>query len=220
MRQKGPSMYKENIGVSLYIDHPDFPASETDALATSVDLIPTLLEISGVPDIETAARWPDLKGVSLAGALNGGKTARDDKGMLIDYTATLSWDVDLIGTIFAGQARGSFTSVDKARMAEGMSMDNYACFRGINDGQYKFARYFKPSEHHMPRDWQTLSAHNELELYDTFEDPDECCNLANSSLPESKQLILDLNSKLNELIDSEIGTDDGSCYPPGRNYTL
>ena len=220
MRQKGPSMYKENIGVSLYIDHPDFPASETDALATSVDLIPTLLDLSGIPNIDPSARWPDLKGVSLAGALSGSKTERDHKGMLIDYTATLSWDVDLIGTIFAGQARGHFTRADKARMAEGMSLDNYACFRGINDGRYKFARYFKPSEHHRPMDWQSLSTHNELELYDTFEDPDECCNLAESNLLENKERILALNSKLNDLIDSEIGIDDGRCYPPGRNYTL
>jgi arylsulfatase len=220
MRQKGPSMYKENIGVSLYIDHPDFSAGETDALASSVDLIPTLLEISGVPESEQASRWPDLKGVSLTGALSGGNTDRDNRGMLVDYTATLSWDVDLIATIFAGQARGAFTDDEKARMASGLSLDNYACFRGINDGRYKFARYFKPAEHHTPEDWQTLSGHNELELYDTVEDPDECNNLAENPGPNIRPLILSLNAKLNELISTEIGVDDGSYYPPGRDYTL
>jgi arylsulfatase len=105
-------------------------------------------------------------------------------------------------------------------MASGLSLDNYACFRGISDGRYKFARYFKPAEHHTPEDWQTLSGHNELELYDTLEDPDECNNLAEHPGPEIRPLILSLNAKLNELISTEIGVDDGSCYPPGRDYTL
>jgi arylsulfatase len=48
--------------------------------------------------------------------------------------------------------------------------------RGVYDGRYKFARYFKISEHHEPRDWSTLTAHNDLELYDTQADPDEIVN--------------------------------------------
>ena len=64
-------------------------------------------------------------------------TERDAKGMLIDYTATLSWDIDLIETIFAGQARGSFSSADKARMAEGMSLwVGQATMQGAGSGQW------------------------------------------------------------------------------------
>ena len=39
----------------------------------------------------------------------------------------------------------------------------------------------EPAEHHQPRDWDTLLAHNELELYDTMQDPEECNNLANDA---------------------------------------
>src|SRR3546814_6936406 len=44
-------------------------------------------------------------------------------------------------------------------------------FRGVHDGRYKFARYFAPAQHHIPRDWDTLLRYNQLELYDTQVDP-------------------------------------------------
>ncbi len=90
--------------------------------------------------------------------------------------------------------------------------------RGVFDGRYKFGRYFKISEHHEPRDWETLVAHNDLELYDTQADPDEILNLAFKPDGE-KSRILELNAKVNALIDSEIGVDDGSMYPgPTERY--
>ena len=92
------------------------------------------------------------------------------------------------------------------------SFDNPALFRGIHDGRYKFARYFKPSQHHMPRDWATLLKYNQLELYDTLTDPDEITNLAAS--PEShKDLILRLNESVNQSVDNEVGVDNGSEFP-------
>jgi len=88
--------------------------------------------------------------------------------------------------------------------------------RGVFDGRYKFGRYFRITEHHEPRDWDTLLAHNDLELYDTHEDPDEIVNLA--SHPETHQArILELNARVNALIDAEIGVDDGSMYPGGAS---
>jgi arylsulfatase len=139
--------------------------------------------------------------------------------MLMKYTATLAWDVDFVEALFRGQVRGEFTAEEKARMASGQSLSKYACFRGIADGRYKFARYFKPGEHHQPQDWNTLVAHNELELYDTSSDPDETDNLAFN--PTAHQdLILDLNARLNALIDTEIGIDDGSCYSTRRSFAL
>ena len=220
MRQKGPSIYKENVGVSLFINHPDIDQpSETEALGTSLDLIPTLLDLIGISEHQVSSNWPDLKGVSLAAAVNGDKSIRDDRGMLMNYTATLAWDVDFVKALFMGQVRGEFTDSEKSILQQGISLDEFACYRGINDGRYKFARYFKPKEHHIPQDWATLIAHNELELYDIEEDPNEIVNLA--AKPEDfKTLITTLNDQLNNLIQSEIGIDDGSYYPPNRNYKL
>ena len=220
MRQKGASAYKENVGVSCFISHPDIKyATETDLLGTSVDLIPTLLAICGARTGDTSDRWPDLKGVSLASALQGSPTERDQRGMLMNYTASLAWDVDFVETLFRGQVRGEFTDEEKLQMAEGQSLSKYACFRGIADGRYKFARYFKPNQHHQPKDWATLVEHNELELYDTLSDPDELRNLASKGA-DYKDLILELNKRLNTLIDVEIGIDDGRCYSSRRSYAL
>jgi arylsulfatase len=139
--------------------------------------------------------------------------------MLLNYTATLAWDIDFVETLFKGQVRGEFTDAEKAQLGDGQSLDGYACYRGIHDGRYKFARYFKPAEHHQPEDWGTLLAHNELELYDTAADQDEVNNLANQA-ENHQDLILDLNVRLNKLIDTEIGIDDGSFYSRRRNFSL
>ena len=90
--------------------------------------------------------------------------------------------------------------------------------RGVFDGRYKFGRYFRVTEHHEPRDWDTLVAHNDLELYDTADDPDEIVNLA--ATPDAhKARILELNAKVNALIDAEVGADDGAMYPgPSAAY--
>ncbi len=219
MRQKGASMYKENVRVSCFISHPDLHSgSETERLATSIDLIPTLVELAQ-PGVEWQQRWPDLKGVSLADVLSGNASERDDRGMLLNYTATLAWDIDFVETLFKGQVRGQFTEAEQAQMKAGQSLQGFACYRGINDGRYKFARYFKPAEHHQPEDWQTLLAHNELELYDTAADPHEMNNLANAA-EENQDLIMSLNDRLNHLISAEIGIDDGSCYSHRRSYSL
>jgi arylsulfatase len=220
MRQKGASIYKENVGVSCFVNHPDIQGGkETDSLATSVDLIPTLLAISGADVSDIYERWPDLKGVSFSPALTGQTSERDQRGMLLNYTATLAWDVDFVETLFRGQVRGEFTDLEKQQLAAGQSLEQFACYRGICDGRYKFARYFKPAEHHVPEDWDTLLRHNELELYDTESDPHELNNLAFE--PEShRDLILTLNDRLNALIAEEIGADDGSWYSSRRSYRL
>jgi arylsulfatase len=220
MRQKGASMYKENVGVSFFVSHPDLQGGrETDKLATSIDLIPTLLSISGADVGDLHERWPGLKGVSVAPALSGQSSERDERGMLLNYTATLAWDVGFVETLFRGQVRGEFTAEEQKRLVAGQSLDLYACYRGICDGRYKFARYFKPAEHHIPNDWHTLVRHNELELYDTQLDPGEVNNLGFE--PDAQRdLILILNKRLNALIEKEIGVDDGSCYSTRRSFSL
>lgn len=212
MRQKGPSVYKENVRVSLMIRHPDISQpTETSALGTTLDLVPTLLDFAGVDAAKCKERWPDLKGISLTPALNGSQTERDERGIFYNYTTNLTWDPELVETVCRGQVRGDFTGEERQRLSQGISRDNYSCFRGIYDGRYKLARYFKPSEHHQPDTWDMLTSHNQLELFDTLEDPHECANLASD--PEShRELIESLNSQLNALIRQEVGVDDGSCY--------
>ena len=57
-----------------------------------------------------------------------------------------------------------------------------------------------------------LTTYNDLELYDLENDPQELMNL--SADPETHQdLILDLNRRLNGLIEREIGPDTGRELP-------
>jgi arylsulfatase A-like enzyme len=202
MLGKGASIYKENLRVPLMIRHPDVRrAGASRALVGGIDLAPTLLAFAGLSDADRAQRYPDLRGVDISAAVadQHARTARDERGILFNY-ATPPGVLGPNGPTQGNSVRG--------------------LIRGVFDGRYKLARYFRLTEHHQPRDWQTLLAHNDLELYDTEQDADEIVNLAFH--PEAHQAkILQLNTQLNTLIDAEIGVDDGSMYPgPASQYAL
>lgn len=85
LRQKGPHMYKENTRVNFIVRHPDLPRGvQRDALGSSVDLVPTLLELAGVSPEQQQERYPQLAGVSLCESLGGasGRSQRDALGHL------------------------------------------------------------------------------------------------------------------------------------------
>ncbi|HEY8521273.1 MAG TPA: sulfatase-like hydrolase/transferase [Gammaproteobacteria bacterium] len=194
MRGKGADIYKETVRVPLIVRHPDVSeAGLTDALASGIDLAPTLLGFAGLDDAARAERYPFLHGIDLGPVIADprARTERDRLGILFNY-----------GTPGA--------AVTPDGPAEGNT--DRALIRGVFDGRYKFGRYFRVTEHHKPLDWDTLVAHNDLELYDTAADPDELINLAYR--PEAhEELILALNAKVNALMDREVGVDDGSMYP-------
>jgi arylsulfatase A-like enzyme len=50
--------------------------------------------------------------------------------------------------------------------------------RMINDGHYKFARYFSLKQHHIPATLAELLENNDVELFDLVNDPEENHNLA------------------------------------------
>jgi arylsulfatase len=196
---KGADVYKETLRVPLIVRHPGLRGGSTDALAGGIDLAPTLLGFAAVSDAARAVRYPALKGVDLRDVISNERprTARDERGILLNYVTA-----------------GALTPDGPAA-----NVAQRGLIRGVYDGRYKFARYFKVTEHHQPRDWETLLARNDLELYDTQQDPDEIVNLA--AQPEAhRDRILALNAKINALIDTEVGADDGSIYPgPTSAYT-
>jgi arylsulfatase A-like enzyme len=214
LRQKGPFMYQENTRVPFIVRHPDVSgARRTQALGSAVDLIPTLLEMAGCDARDVAGAYPQLAGVSVAGAVArpDARTERDARGILFNYNTTHYIDV-AYATELLDKGLVADRHMPLRALAAGMrampQRHHPTLFRGIHTGRYKFARYFKPSEHHQPKDWETLTRHNQLELYDLQADPGELDNLAHA--PEwTRSPVLELNTRLRALVQQEVGPDLG-----------
>jgi arylsulfatase len=198
LRQKGNLVYDENFHVPLVVVHPDVEGGRTtDAMASAVDLAPTLLSWAGASADEIAEQHPYLRGRSLTPTLEGG-TVRD--GVL---TA-----VETITTLDAGYWR-AFGEPDVAeRLQAGRlrpDLTKRGFLRGYTDERYSFGRYFSPLEPNRPRDVGALFAANDVVLYDRLTDPAELTNLANA--PEHRSLVAACSQRLEALIDAEIGDD-------------
>lgn len=203
MRQKGGTIYKEDVGVPLVVVHPDLPGGRTTkALGSAVDLVPTILSLAGVGEESLRAQYPRLAGHDISGAFASPahRTARDKAGILFNYAVRYGWT-------YPDVAPG----VTRARPLSKEDLMLRRLHRGVHDGRYKFARYFAPAQHHVPVRWADLIAYNDLELYDTQADPDEIENLAFEPARHRK-LIERLNAQTNALVAAEVGTDNGAEY--------
>ncbi|MFJ9340529.1 sulfatase-like hydrolase/transferase [Streptomyces sp. NPDC101733] len=199
LRQKGNLVYDENFHVPLIISHPDVDGgSHSGALASAVDLAPTLLAFAGLDPAETAARFPALKGRSLVPALEGG-TVRDGVLSAVESIVTLDASFWLEFTdplapqrVSAGELRPDW--------------NKRGFLRCYTDERHTFGRYFSPTRPNRPRDPGALFADNDVVLYDRAEDPAELHNLARD--PAHRDLVARYGALLEALIDAEIGTDD------------
>jgi arylsulfatase A-like enzyme len=152
LQNKGTTMYDEQNRVPFTVVYPKrFPRGERSlALGEAVDLVPTLLEIAGEAD--PVKRWPWLRGVSLVSALENPDAPgpRDSILYRIDEYA--------------------ITGVGSSTL-----QNNH--IRALYDGRYKIGRYVTVADNHFAG--KELIDKQELEVYDTWEDPYEIRNLAN-----------------------------------------
>ncbi|MFD5410189.1 sulfatase-like hydrolase/transferase [Streptomyces nojiriensis] len=198
LRQKGALVYDENFHVPFVLSHPDFPhGARIEALASAVDIAPTLLEFAGVDPAEAATRYPALKGRSLSTALNGG-SVRDGVLTAVESVTALDasfWfefaDPEAPKRIESGDLRPDWTK--------------RGFLRGYTDSRYTFGRYFSPLNPNRPTSPEALYAQNDVVLYDRVEDPHEMRNLAAD--PAHRELVARYNTLLEDLISAEIGTD-------------
>jgi arylsulfatase len=196
LRQKGNLVYDENV--PLIVCHPDVPGgTRTDALGSAIDLAPTLLDIAGVDQATVAERFPDLHGTSLLPALTG-EHVRD--GVLTAVEIVTPLDNNYWRSL--GQPDGP-ERVQAGTLRPDWTKRGF--LRGYTDHRYTFGRYFSPLEPNRPRTLDRLLADNDVVLYDRHTDPHEQVNLANN--PANRSLVSDLSTKLEALIDAEIGTD-------------
>ena len=152
LQNKGITIYDEQNRVPFTVVYPKrFPRGRrSQALGEAVDLVPTLLEIAGESD--PVGRWPWLRGVSLVKALEDPDAAgpRDSTLYRID-----EYPVTNVGTAVPTRSH----------------------IRQIYDGRFKFARYVAIAEQMFAG--TELVDEQEIEMYDTWNDPYELRNLAN-----------------------------------------
>ena len=195
LKGKGGFMYENNIHVPLIIVHPDYEGGKTVSAVTShVDLAPTFVDVANISDEEKAAITANLPGKSLLPLIDGSADSVRDASLFCFEMLSMT------ALQFGKDAEGNTTySFDVS--ARGM-------VRGITTEQYKFVRYFSPVDFNTPTTLEELFAHNDVQLFDLYADPDEMVNLAAD--PEANgELILQMNDLLNQTIQREIGNDDG-----------
>jgi arylsulfatase len=180
------------------MSHPDFSGGgTTDAIASAVDLAPTLLAFAGFEEAQVKERFPGLRGHSLLPAMSGEPVRK----------AALT-AVEILTTLDADYWREFGESDGPERMQSGALRPDWSkrgFLRGYTDNRYTFARYFSPLEPNRPRTVRDLFAANDVVMYDRATDPDEVVNLAYD--PAHLDTVTDLLARLEQLIDDEIGQD-------------
>ncbi len=162
LRQKAFNAYEETINIPLVISNPVLfgrPA-ETDALASLVDLLPTMLTLAG------ANRPADLRGRDLAPLLADAATPERER--LGRSAVDLSPIVEHDGPAASVQDAIHFTYDDhQAATATTEAPGQPNRIRAIRTRTHKYARYHDPAG----------EAPAEHEMYDLDRDPDERHNL-------------------------------------------
>jgi arylsulfatase A-like enzyme len=156
LRQKMFNVYEETIRVPLVVSCPalfDQPA-ETDALASLIDVFPTLATLAGADTSKCDVRGRDLTPI-LARHARGGNSFLEGVAPADSVRESIHFTYD------DHQAGTAFKNVS--------GQPNRV--RAVRDKQMKYAVYFDPSGGAAP----------EYELYDLERDPLEVDNLAESA---------------------------------------
>jgi arylsulfatase len=227
LRQKGSVAFKETVNVPLVILDPNKPGGvRTDAVGSHLDLVPTILAYAGLSGEDQVQRYPFLKGHDLSGVVanpgsDGPRGSSDDpgKGALYTYdmiaTVDAQWlqrNAPLLLDSAAAEAGLEFVRgkefLAKLDEIEKPNIEKRELFRGVFDGRYKLVRYFGLAHYNLPRSVDELLSINDVALYDLQMDPEEMNNLADQDNPGYNEKLLELmNTKLNTLIEAEIGED-------------
>ena len=217
LRGKGPFAYEECIHVPMHIMHPDVRGGRSsDALTAHIDFAPSFLALAGA-DSGQAAEFAGrtLPGKDFSSALSSPRTGNPNairESVLFTYSGLATVDSNVIKAIAAAAAAGK-NPKEMAKSGEiKPDLGKRGTMRTAFDGRYKFSRYFSPMERHSPKTIEEIYAHNDVELFDLSEDPQETNNLATMQ-GQNTELVTAMSEKLERVISAEIGTDDGREMP-------
>lgn len=217
MRGKGTCAYHQQNHLPLIVVHPDVPGGQTcQAITSQVDLAPTLLELAGGEGAVTRAAAAGLKGRSFARLLESPGSAAVNSlrpASLFNFDMLLFQDAKWARRVDALMMDAKVPRATRFGELEKMPPDfhNRCSIRSVFDGRYRFSRYFSPLDFNTPNNFDTLTAKNDIELYDLHEDPEEMTSLAAS--PKARDLLMAMNDKLNARIAEEVGEDNGAFLP-------
>jgi arylsulfatase A-like enzyme len=214
LRGKGPFAYEENSKVPFIMVHPDYPAGTSDVLTSHLDLLPTFIGLSGLPEAQRKEAVKGLPGHDFSGTLSQAErtnvhAVRD--GILFNYVAPLTIDADFCSKfLFGGSGSASKSGIDLDLLKTHLSKRGFLAF--AFDGRYKFARYYAPNAFNVPKTIKEIFEYNDVQLFDLKDDPSEMKNLALDQ-EANKEILLRMNALLNDLMAKEVGVNDGSFLP-------
>jgi arylsulfatase A-like enzyme len=217
MRGKGNCAYRQQNHLPLMILHPAYPGGKACRAVTSqIDLAPTLMALTGGEPQLLSKVGTGLKGHDLCGLMTAPEKAKFDSlrpASLFNYNMLSFQDAKWAKTMdnYMKDSTASTAAKIKELIKVEPDFHNRCGIRSTFDGRYRFSRYFSPLNFNTPATYENLVAHNDLELYDLQEDPEEINNLATGTA--NSDLMMAMNAKLNELITGEVGGDDGHFLP-------
>jgi arylsulfatase len=211
LKGKGPFCYEANAHVPLIIAHPDGkPGTNCSALTSHIDLLPTFVGMTGLPEEKRPAAIKGLPGHDFAPLLGNPEAAALDarrKGVLFNYVGIGTVDGKFLETTMIGLA----TRKPAPPLTE-IDLNKRGFLSFVFDGRYKFARFYAPSTFNAPKTLDQLFKHNDVQLFDRKADPDEMNNLA-LDREKNGETILRMNALLNDLMAREVGVNDGKFLP-------
>ena len=211
LRGKGPMAYEENTHIPLMIAHPSAPKGVTSAALTShIDMLPTLVGLTGLSEEKTQQvnrAFPGHDFSSLLEHPQAGGVNAVRKGILFNYVgiSTINGKY-LLDTLIASFGHKPLPPLSEA------DYNKRGFLSFVFNGRYKFARYYSPNNVNTPKTLDEILANNDVQLFDLQQDPHEMNNLALHP-EQNKQLILEMNALLNDLIEKEVGKNGIGFLP-------
>lgn len=217
LRNKGPVAYEQNVHVPMIIVHPDISGGKTSrALTSHIDVLPTLVGLSGVQGDINQEITKGLPGKDFSTLLNNPASAKIDAirpGILFNYVGLSTIDGKFYTEMFKNwDQEAGFAMKPSDLLIHKPDLSKKGFVSMVYDGRYKFARYYSPQNFNTPTTIQEIMNWNDVELYDLKDDPNEIHNLALDP-DKNKDLILKMNKLLNELIEREVGDNNGDFLP-------
>jgi arylsulfatase A-like enzyme len=211
LRGKGPMAYENNTHIPLIIDHPDAPHGVSCvALTSHIDLLPTLVGVTGLPAETRAAAIKGFVGHDFSNLLINPEKMdlhANRPGILFNYVGISTIDA----TFLTNKMVTSFKHAPIPPLTE-INLNKRGFLSFVFDGRYKFARYYAPNAFNTPKKLEQILKYNDVQLFDLQTDPNERNNLALDSA-KYKDLILRMNNLLNDLIAKEVGVNNGGFLP-------